>query len=419
MEICNNPDVLSIFYIITTFVEIAMFAAPVILIILIMIDLIKGIAGDPDKMKSTRKNIITRIIAVVILLLVPLTIEFSQNLMGETELEYLQCFTNANIDEINDIRYSLAEEALSLAESKQTRYYYDAASLLVAKITDSDDKDDFTNRLETLNNIITSIENDKLKPFTSEDLIFGNTGNVGGEGSLDVVGYGSDGKDYGCTSGGQLSSEPDPSQVINYWDSKGMLDADDYIYPAVNGELYGAWPANYKEYPSQLTNVKTYNGLSYPITSDYHGTEGKYQFVYQHNGIDFMSSIGTPVYSPVDGTLEYSEWGHTTYRGCDENAYSITINMDESVTFNGYTFDTVFLTHLSGIVFRCSRNECNQEIKAGQLIGFVGNAVGGFGGYAPHLHMTLYGGSYSSGLKSTVIENLYDITSGDIRMAGE
>ncbi len=409
MDICNNPDVLSIFYIITTFVEIAMFAAPVILIILIMIDLIKGIAGDPDKMKSTRKNIITRIIAVVILLLVPLTIEFSQGLMGETELEYLQCFTNANIDEINDIRYSQAEEALALAESKQTRYYYDAASLLVAKITDSDDKDDFTNRLETLNNIITSIEQGKLKPFTSEDLIFGNTGNVGGTGSLTVSGYYTDGKASGCTGGGALyTKQPDPAIAINYWDEQGLLDASDFIYPeATDGTSLGAWPANFREIPEQLTNMTFYNGnIIWPVEPLNGIVAGNYGHNGPEYGYDITTEMGAPVYAPASGTLVYSEWGNTTYRRCQDTAYSVRIELDTPVQIDDVYVEYIFITHLMGIVQHCPRSTCETQVKVGQLIGFAGHAN------EPHLHLTFYDKNIKRGVNSDFFDTFYNTDQG-------
>ena len=51
----------------------------------------------------------------------------------------------------------------------------------------------------------------------------------------------------------------------------------------------------------------------------------------------------------------------------------------------------------------------------GELLGFVGNAAGtaSSSGVAPHLHMSIYpASSYSSGLKTLIIQDFYDIKCG-------
>lgn len=45
-----------------------------------------------------------------------------------------------------------------------------------------------------------------------------------------------------------------------------------------------------------------------------------------------MAVFGTPIYSPVDGILEYSEWGHTGNHGGDATAYSLSIKLTTPIT---------------------------------------------------------------------------------------
>ncbi len=445
MSICSDPDVLSIFYIITAFVNIAMFVAPVLLIVLTMVDLIKGISGDESKLKNIRKSIITRIVALVILLLVPLTIEFSQGLMGDNELEYLKCFTDANADDIGDIRYDLAEDALLDAELKQNRYYYDKASLLVAKVTDKDDKEELEERLDELDNIITQIEQGKLPQITTDDLAFD--------------GLGAPSKHYSnlanknaavCVAGTEYEYAPQPDLALNFWEGgksvtewhgdAWVVDSEDYYYPATaQGVSLGAWP-KIDDYPLQLENPKIYfDNFIWPVD-----TAGGYSGNYVHNGpeygMDILTYMGTPVYAPASGVLEYSEYGHTGLIDCQDTAYSVRIRLDEPVRFNGVvdpnpnneTYDppvnvdieVIFITHLMGIRYYCPEDSCYMRVEAGELIGFSGTAGGissetGKPRFAPHLHMTFYDDIIVNGVASFDFNHIYSIDEGDKRMAGE
>lgn len=218
-----------------------------------------------------------------------------------------------------------------------------------------------------------------------------------------------------------FSSEPDPAIAVNYWDKDGQIKASNFIYPKdkQTGKSLGAWPKNYKDYPTQLSNYKIYQGnFIWPVTP----TKEKYSHVYEHAGIDIMADFGAPIYSPVDGTLVYSTWGHTVNKGSDETAYSVTIIPSKTVTYNSTEIGEIFLTHMSGIVYRCEQGECNRTVKKGELLGFIGNAAGDSGtpGWASHLHMTYYPrGNYGGAVYTSSMESLYGISSGDVRKAGQ
>lgn len=241
-------------------------------------------------------------------------------------------------------------------------------------------------------------------PFVNLDLTNGDT-SMNGAGSSSTI-----------REGQVLGDEPDPSLAIKYWSD--YLSVDDFIFPKdeSSGLSLGAWPKNHENIPKQLSNYKEYNGFIWPTTP----IDDTYTFVYEHNGIDIMANVGTPVYSPVSGTLDYSEWGHTVNKGSDETAYTVSINLDTPISFGGVNIQKVFLTHLCGIRYRCS--SCNQTIQKGELIGYTGNAAGDAAsvGWAPHLHMTLYDGSnYDNGVYTTNIQKLYNITPKTVRRAGE
>ena len=214
-----------------------------------------------------------------------------------------------------------------------------------------------------------------------------------------------------------VSNEPKPWFAINYWTSK--LNKNNYVYPkSKNGYPLGAWPKNYYNIPKYIS-YRAYRGLYvWPTTP----VNGVYEFAYKHTGIDIASNFAAPVYSPVDGTMIFSGWGETGNKGSDETSFSVTITPNNTYSFKGVKINEIFLTHMSGIVRRCSWYKCNKKVSKGELIGFVGTANGdsNSGEYAAHLHMTFYNHSnYDGGLDTYNMQELYQITSGTRRSAGQ
>ncbi|MCC8436841.1 peptidoglycan DD-metalloendopeptidase family protein [Brevibacillus sp. M2.1A] len=111
--------------------------------------------------------------------------------------------------------------------------------------------------------------------------------------------------------------------------------------------------------------------------SDREWTETNSGSVRSHEGIDIMAPKGTPIYSVSDGTINKVGWN--TYGGWRVN---IT---DENGQYRMY------YAHLQAYV---PGLYAGKTIKAGQLIGFVGDT--GYGGtgtvgmFEPHLHFGLY-----------------------------
>ncbi|MED1798379.1 stalk domain-containing protein [Brevibacillus porteri] len=111
--------------------------------------------------------------------------------------------------------------------------------------------------------------------------------------------------------------------------------------------------------------------------SDREWTESNSGSVRNHEGIDIMAPKGTPIYSVSDGTINKVGWN--TYGGWRVN---IT---DENGQYRMY------YAHLQAYA---PGLHVGKTIKAGQLIGFVGDT--GYGGtgtvgmFEPHLHFGLY-----------------------------
>ena len=413
LVICQNGDVLSVFRIVNMAILIIKIAVPILLIVIGMVTLMKTIkVGNEDLLAKSKKQLINNCIAAVIIFLIPTLVNVIVRTNG-VENGYKGCLTSATPDGITAAYVSTMDTLLAKAEETKTYNDYYAAVNALTKIKDKTLKEDYGNRLAVLYEDIKAkmeAENDKDK----------TTGDVTGSGNLTIPGSSSSNGSSACNKNVCNSSEPDPSSALNCWTS--IINVSNFTFPKdeATGKPLGAWPKNASSVPTQLTGYTTYHGgkLIIPTTP----VSGKYGTVYEHTGIDIMASFGTPVYSPVDGQLEYSEWGHTSNKSGTETAYTVSIKTDDYITFEGQKGNRFFLTHMSGIRYRCSYGNCNRKVKKGELVGFTGNAQGGScgnAGWAPHLHMTIYADdNYSGGFSTARTERLYGLTSGKEIKAG-
>ena len=407
LGICQNGDVLSVFRIVNMAILIIKIAVPILLILTGMITLMKTIkVGNEDLLAKAKKQLINNSIAAIAIFLIPTLVSVIVKTNG-VENGYKDCLTSATSEGITTAYISTVDTLLAKAEESKTYNDYYSALNALAKIKDKTLKDNYNNRLSILYKDIEAKmneANDKDKP----------SGDASSSGDLNVPGSSSSNGSAACNKTACNSSEPDPSSALNCWTS--LINISNYTFPKddATGKPLGAWPKNASSIPTQLTSYKTYqNGkVMIPTTP----ADGEYKFVYEHNGIDIMASFGTPVYSPVNGTMDYSEWGHTVNKSGNETSYTVSIKMDGYITIDGKKVNRFFLTHMSGIRYRCNSGSCNRRVKMGELIGFTGNASGstcGSSGWAPHLHMTIYpDNNYSAGLSTVQTEKVFGLSAG-------
>lgn len=405
LGICQTPEILQIMIYVKIILKGIMILSPILIIVKASIDIMKLISSEEsDVTKHIQQIFVTRAIACMLIIFMPNLVNVVLDMTGN-RYGYEECIDMATKGQVETLYLSRAEKLVSTAEKNQKRSDLSQARLALNNIDNKTTKENLSKRLDVVEESIKMIEEKEKKETASkgDPLIVGSgTGSTG------------NGK---CQSGVYQSSEPDPSSALKCWPN--IISISNFTFPVdKNGKKLGAYPKNYEKIPTQLTNYKVYGGqFVFPVTPD----KSIYEFVYDHTGIDFMAKFGEPIYSPVDGTLDYSEWGHTVNRGGDETAYSVSIIPSVVVNVNGVKINRVFLTHMSGIRYRCSRGACNRKVKKGELLGFVGNASGSSTdpGWAPHLHMTLYNSSdYNAGLQTEKIEEIYKIKSGQRIKAG-
>ena len=107
-----------------------------------------------------------------------------------------------------------------------------------------------------------------------------------------------------------------------------------------------------------------------------------------HKGVDIFASRGTPIYAVADGTLYYSEYGHTSWKKPAHSkctSFSISLLLDEPITVNGNTFNRIYYTHLQeNLTYHVLETASNKpKVKKGEVIGYMGHANG------DHLHISV------------------------------
>lgn len=105
---------------------------------------------------------------------------------------------------------------------------------------------------------------------------------------------------------------------------------------------------------------------------------------YGDTGVD-ISARYLPVYAMADGTLDYSEWGHTLWKGKGDTPFSVRIHLDSPIAWKGRRVTHVYYTHLSAVVTNQPEGaKVKKHVVGGEQI-----ATSGIGNGVPHLHLGL------------------------------
>ena len=130
-------------------------------------------------------------------------------------------------------------------------------------------------------------------------------------------------------------------------------------------------------------------GVMDPTPNSRPGSRGSTGYA-SDSGLDIIGKTGDSVVSPVDGTLLYSEEGHTSWKD-DSNPdmpghqqqHSFLIQLSKPFKYGGKNVKYAYGTHLSSLGSSFA-NKSGVPIKSGQFIGRMGVA-----NKVPHLHLGL------------------------------
>lgn len=93
---------------------------PVLLIIACMIEITKIIAGDVEKQAENKKKIINKILAAIVVFLVPTFVNMIMNYLAGTDIESTSCWKNANQEYITKLKAQEEEIAKDILVAEET-----------------------------------------------------------------------------------------------------------------------------------------------------------------------------------------------------------------------------------------------------------------------------------------------------------
>lgn len=107
---CNSSGMLRIILFIKELLNIIKIAAPVILIIMCMIDIFKIITSNMEKINSAKQKIINRFLAAILVFLVPTFLNLTLEFLGQTKIEQFSCWIDATEENIKKLQEKEQEE---------------------------------------------------------------------------------------------------------------------------------------------------------------------------------------------------------------------------------------------------------------------------------------------------------------------
>ena len=164
LSLCDVEEVQQILGIVKMIVDFIKIIVPIILMVSAMITLMLDIkAGNEDALAKSKKLLINKAIAAVLIFFVPTLVDLVLNLAaGETE--YKKCFNVSSAAPINETSINNASTYLTSAESSLDRKDYNKAYDSINKLEDETLKNEYLSRLEKLDELIK--ENEKTSKTT-------------------------------------------------------------------------------------------------------------------------------------------------------------------------------------------------------------------------------------------------------------
>ena len=120
-NICEVPDILKVILFIKELLKIICFLVPILLIVVITIDFAKCvISSSEDSMKKIAMLSFKKIIMAMGLFLVPAIVKVTMTLLGNLNLEYIDCLKNADLSTISNLEANITQNTTNSNNSGST-----------------------------------------------------------------------------------------------------------------------------------------------------------------------------------------------------------------------------------------------------------------------------------------------------------
>lgn len=163
LSICDNTTVLKVIHVVNIMITVIKIGVPIALLIAMMVDFMNAIKiGSDDLLAKAKGKVKNRIIAAVLIFLVPTFVTFIIDTVAPEDAEIKKCIdASSSISDIDAMESSNVESLVSKAESDLTYSSYSSAYSAVSRMSDPDKKKAFLDRLANVQKQID--ENNKKK----------------------------------------------------------------------------------------------------------------------------------------------------------------------------------------------------------------------------------------------------------------
>ena len=136
LSVCENGDILKIFRIAKIIINILKVLVPLLLIVSLSLEYIKYITGNKDDLSKVHHKAVNKIIAAVLVFLVPTLISISTSLIEYDNSDFIACFKNATEEGIKNAYIETSNNYMELLRNNPTINNYTKAKKAVLKIKD-------------------------------------------------------------------------------------------------------------------------------------------------------------------------------------------------------------------------------------------------------------------------------------------
>ncbi len=163
IDMCTNPYILRIFYILTLVLKIITIVVPIIIIVTLTMKAFNAVtSGKEDSLKEMLPSAVKKIIAGLIIFLIPTIINFCISLIGDSSYEINLCETNLNLETITYYENLIpVEEKIQRLEQNPNQQNLASAQAAVSSVSDYAKEDtmlDYQQRISAAKNKVDSYD---------------------------------------------------------------------------------------------------------------------------------------------------------------------------------------------------------------------------------------------------------------------
>ena len=178
LNICSEPRVLSIIRIIKVVITIIKIAVPIILILSIMISYMKVLTNnDTDALSKTNKSVVPKLIAAILVFLIPTLVHTLTNLVS-SDNEYYDCIKSSTKEGVRSAYVKRAEQMVLDAKNTLNTGLYTAAKVAVSNLDEGSEKTQLQGELTKVYEEIEQAREERKKKEEEKR----NTGGVNADG---------------------------------------------------------------------------------------------------------------------------------------------------------------------------------------------------------------------------------------------